>query len=178
MASGATAETYMDDSRADNYHPHHPMRVEGTMPHDLPGDGWIEFQILEQMTEAGYWLSVERSAIEIEQNGLPLRTEQLTPDQKGWAKMEHYDHYHKETARWRANSGGNKVTPYRGAMRIRDLTYRNHCSCEVPSYKPWGWRWDLKPLHQCHNCGEVIIKPPRIYNDNLHAVEDKEEPTE
>ena len=54
MASRAATK----DPRKAQYHEHHPMRVDGVMPHDMDGDGFIEFQILQAMTEEGYWLSV------------------------------------------------------------------------------------------------------------------------
>jgi hypothetical protein len=129
------AETGVGDPRKRNYHPHHPMRVEGVMPHDMDGDGFIEYQILHGMTEGGYWLSV---------------------------------HYTKEHARWRIHPGkSSKVTPATLRYAVHDLVYRDHCDCEEPKYVLWGHRWDLRPLHQCHNCGEVITKPPRIYHNNL-----------
>jgi hypothetical protein len=165
------AETGVGDPRKRNYHPHHPMRVEGVMPHDMDGDGFIEYQILHGMTEGGYWLSVhagQEQAEDWEANGVPVPTERLTDDQKGWAKADHYDHYTKEHARWRIHPGkSSKVTPATLRYAVHDLVYRDHCDCEEPKYVLWGHRWDLRPLHQCHNCGEVITKPPRIYHNNL-----------
>lgn len=165
MASSVAAK----DPRKRDYHEHHPLRVDGVMPHDMDGDGFIEFQILQGMTEEGYWLSVQsgqEQAEDWEKNGVPVPTERLTDDQKGWAKADHYDHYLKETARWRVIPGkASKVVPVRLAFQVRDLLYRDACDCEEPRYVLWGHRWDLRPLHQCHVCGEVIVKPPRIYNN-------------
>ena len=173
MARGAEAK----DPRKAKYHEHHPMRVEGIMPHDMEGDGFIEYQILQAMTEDGYWLSVlagEEVAEDYAAHGIPISTANLTDDQKGWAKADHYDHYLKETARWRVVKGKeSKVVPAKLAYQIRDLLYRDHCSCEEPKLVQWGYRWDLRPLHQCHNCGEVIIKPPRIYH--TQTIEDKDD---
>ena len=166
MARGAEAK----DPRKMKYHEHHPMRVESIMPHDMDDIGFIEYQILQAMTEEGYWLSVqagEEVAEDYAANGLPISTANLTDDQKGWAKADHYDHFNKETARWRPVPGKeSKVVPAKLAFQIRDLLYRDHCDCEIPKLVLWGYRWDLRPLHQCHNCGEVIVKPPRIYNTN------------
>jgi hypothetical protein len=175
MASSAA--TGVSDPRKAQYHEHHPMRVEGVMPHEADGDGFIEYQILHGMTEEGYWLSVasgQSQAEDWEANGVPIPTDRLTDDQKGWAKADFFDHYNKETARWRIVKGKeSKVVPAKLAFAIRDLIYRSACDCETPKLVLWGYRWDLRPLHQCHNCGEVIIKPPRQYN-NLHSTDDKE----
>jgi hypothetical protein len=156
------------DPRKKEYHEHHPMRVEGIMPHDMEGDGFIEFQILQGMTEEGYWKSVangEEQADDYVSNGIPIPTDKLTADQKGWAKADHYDHFQKETARWRVVPGKeSKVVPAKLAFQVRDLVYRDHCDDDEPKYVMWGYRWDLRPLHQCTICGEVIVKPPRSYN--------------
>jgi hypothetical protein len=169
MASRATK------AHKPKYHEHHPMRIDGVLPHNLDGDGFIEYLILQAMTEEGYWLSIQsgqEQAEDWEKNGTPIATAHLTDDQKGWAKADHFDHYQKETARWRKVPGkASKVVPAKLAFQIRDLLYRDHCDCEEPKYVLWGHRWDLRPLHQCHNCGEVIIKPPRTYN-NLHAIKE------
>ena len=80
------------------------MRVDSVMPHNLDGDGFIEYQILQGMTVEGYWLSVQsgqEQAEDWEKHGHPIPTAKLTDDQKGWAKADHCDHYQKETARWR-----------------------------------------------------------------------------
>jgi sulfatase maturation enzyme AslB (radical SAM superfamily) len=96
----------------------------------------------------------------------------LTNDQKGWAKADHFDHYTHELSRWRKVKGkASKVVPAKLAFQVRDLLYRSACDCETPKYVLWGHRWDLTPLHQCHNCGEVIVKPPRVYG-NLHTTDD------
>jgi hypothetical protein len=172
MASSADAR----DPRMEAYHSHHPMRVDGVMPHDMDGDGWIEYMILQGMTVEGYWMSVSNGELQAEEyaaSGVPMPTDRLTDDQKGWAKADHYDHFQKETARWRAIPGKeSKVKPAKLAFQTRDRLYRDHCSCEEPKYVLWGYRWDLRPLHQCHICGEVIVKPPRIYN--APHIEDKE----
>jgi hypothetical protein len=169
------AATGVSDPRKKHYHAQHPMRVEGVMPHDMEGDGFIEFQILQGMTEEGYWLSVQtgqEQAEDWEANGVPIATANLTDDQKGWAKADHYDHYTHELSRWRKIPGkASKVKPAKLAFQIRDLLYRSACDCDEPKYVLWGHRWDLAPLHQCHNCGEVIVKPPRIYN-NLHPIKE------
>jgi hypothetical protein len=163
MASRAAKK----DPRKTEYHPNHPMRVEGVMPHDMEGSGFIEYQILQAMTEDGYWMSVvegQAQAEDWEANGTPIATDKLTADQKGWAKADHYDHFLKETARWRVVPGKeSKVIPAKLAFQIRDLVYRDHCDDDEPRYVLWGYRWDLRPLHQCAICGEIIIKPPRIY---------------
>lgn len=159
------------DPRKVEYHEHHPMRVDGVMPHDTEDGGFIEYQILQAMTEDGYWLSVisgQEQAEDWEANGVPIPTDKLTADQKGWAKADHYDHFQRETARWRTVPGKeSKVVPAKLAFQIRDLVYRDHCDDDDPKYVLWGYRWDLRPLHQCTICGEVIVKPPRTYN-NLH----------
>jgi hypothetical protein len=169
MASSAAAQP-----RTEDFHPQHPMRVDGVMPHDMPGNGFIEYQILQAMTEEGYWLSVgngQELAQDYAANGVPIPTDKLTNDQKGWAKADHYDHFAKETARWRIVPGKeSKVVPARLAFQVRDRRYRNHCDDEEPKYVLWGYRWDLVRLHQCQICGEVIIKPPRNYH-NLHNKE-------
>ena len=157
------------EPRMEAYHEHHPMRCsDGLMPHEQEGDGWIEFMILQGMTEDGYWMSVSSGQVQAEDyaaNGVPVPTDRLTADQKGWAKADHYDHFQKETARWRAIPGkDSKVVPAKLAFQIRDRLYRDRCSCEEPKLVMWGYRWDLRPLHQCHNCAEVIVKPPRIYH--------------
>src|SRR3954469_10447189 len=166
MASSAAKK---DPRRRRDYHEHHPMRVSGVMPHDLDGIGFIEYQILQGMTEEGYWMSVQsgqEQAEDWEANGTPIPTAKLTDDQKGWAKADHYDHYQKETARWRPIPGKeSKVVPAKLAFQSRDRPYRDHCDDDEPKYVIWGYRWDLRPLHQCHNCGEIIVKPPRIYNN-------------
>jgi hypothetical protein len=183
MASGAT-------TRKKEYHEHHPMRVEGVMPHDMDGNGFIEFKILQAMTEDGYWLSViegQAQAEDWEKNGHPVATSALTDDQKGWAKADYWDHFQKETARWIIIKGKeSKVKPAKLAFQVRDLLYRDHCDDgDDAKYVLWGYRWDLRPLHQCHKCGEVIVKAPRVYNtktdddkehhdedDNLPALDD------
>jgi hypothetical protein len=38
-----------------------------------------------------------------------------------------------------------------------------------------GLSLGLRPLHQCQICGEVIVKPPRIYNNNLKLTDDDKE---
>jgi len=165
MASSAARA----EPRTEAYHPHHPMRCEdGTMPHDMDGDGWIEYMILQGMTEEGYWMSVrsgQEQAEDWEAHGVPVPTDRLTDDQKGWAKADHYDHYTKETARWRIMPGkSSKVIPAKLAFQIRDRIYQPECvDGENAKLVPWGFRWDLRPLHQCHICGEVIVKPPRVY---------------
>src|SRR3954470_23520925 len=100
MASNAAAK----DPRKQEYHEHHPLRVDGVMPHDMDGDGFIEYQILQGMTGEGYWLSVQSAQEQDEYwepKGTPIPTDRLTADQKGWATADHYNHYLKETARWR-----------------------------------------------------------------------------
>ena len=64
--------------------------------------------------------------------------------------------------------------PAKLAFQVRDLVYRGRCDCETPKLVLWGYRWDLVPLHQCHNCGEVVVKPPRVYNNNLHTNDNEE----
>jgi hypothetical protein len=172
MTSSAAREPRMEA-----YHPHHPMRCEdGLMPHEQEGDRWIEYMILQGMTEEGYWLSVSSGQVlaeDYEANGVPVPTDRLTADQKGWAKADHYDHFQKETARWRIIPGKeSKVAPAKLAFQIRDRHYRDHCDDEEPKYVLWGYRWDLRPLHQCTLCGEVIIKPPRTYHNNLHDIKE------
>jgi hypothetical protein len=166
------------DPHKPKYHEHHPMRVDGVMPHKLDGDGFIEYRILQGMTLEGYWLSVQSGqdqAEDWEKHGTPVPTDRLTADQKGWAKADHFDHFQKETARWRIVKGKeSKVVPAKLAFQSRDLLYRSACDCEEPKLVPWGYRWDLRPLHQCHNCGEVIVKPPRTYN-NAKPTDDKEQ---
>ena len=178
MASSAATK---QDPRKVQYHEHHPLRVDGVMPHDMDEGGFIEFQILQAMTEEGYWLSVisgQEQALDWEKNGTPIPTERLTADQKGWAKADHFGHYQHETARWRKVPGKeSKVVPAKLAFQFRDLLYRERCGCDEPKLVLWGHRWDLRPLHQCHNCGEIIIKPPRIYTNNLRN-ENNEENTE
>jgi hypothetical protein len=177
MASSAAKK---DPRRRRGYHEHHPMRVNGVMPHDMDGIGFIEYQILQGMTEEGYWLSVQsgqEQAEDWEANGTPIPTERLTDDQKGWAKADHFDHYQREIARWRTVPGkASKVVPARMAFQVRDLEYRDHCDDgDDAKYVLWGYRWDLRPLHQCQICGEVIVKPPRIYNNNLKLTDDDKE---
>ena len=173
-----SAATGVSDQRKANYHEHHPMRVDSVMPHDMDGDGFIEYQILQAMTEDGYWLSViagQEQAEDWEKHGHPIATDKLTADQKGWAKADHFDHYQKETARWQIVPGKeSKVRPVKLAFQLRDLLYRPACDCEIPKYVQWGYRWDLRPLHQCHNCGEVIVKPPRVYQTKT-TDDDKEQ---
>lgn len=169
------------DPHKPKYHEHHPMRIDGVMPHKLDGNGFIEYQILQGMTVEGYWLSVQsgqEQAEDWEANGTPIPTDKLTADQKGWAKADHYDHFVKETARWRVTPGkASKVRPAKLAFQIRDLLYRDHCEDgDDAKYVLWGYRWDLRPLHQCTKCGEVIIKPPRTYNNT--KLTDDDEPKE
>jgi hypothetical protein len=170
MASSA------EEPRTEDYHPNHPMRVDGVMPHNLPGNGFIEYQILQGMTEDGYWSSVENGqeqAEDWEANGAPVLTERLTDDQKGWAKADHYDHYQREIARWRVvTDKESKVVPARMSFTVRDRGYRDHCDDEEPKYVLWGYRWDLRPLHQCTICGEVVTKPPRIHHAHLEETHD------
>jgi hypothetical protein len=147
------------------YHTHNPMRDNGHMPHEEAGDGFIEYLILNGMTEDTYWLNVEsgeEQAADIEEHGIPIPTDKLTDDQKGWAKAEHFDHFLKETARWRpVPDKESKVVPYRFAPKLRDREYRTQCDDGSDAkLELWGYRWDLKELFQCQTCGEVIIKSP------------------
>jgi len=154
------------------YHVHNPMRDNGTMPHEYDGDGFIEYLILNGMSEETYWLNVtagEEQALDIAENGMPIPTDKLTNDQKGWAKADHYDHFVKETARWRPVPGkDSKVTPWRFAPKLRDRIYNDQCEDgDNAKLALWGYRWDMKELFQCQICGEVIIKPHvRLTIDN------------
>lgn len=152
----------VDPRREKHYHTHNPMRENGAMPHELNDDGFIEFLILNGMTEDIYWLNVnagEQQAIDIEENGIPVQSDKLTADQKGWAKADHYDHFLNEMARWRTVPGkDSKVVPYRFAQRLHDRDYRKHCDDgEKAKLTLWGYRWDMKELYQCQVCGEVVL---------------------
>lgn len=159
----------IDPRRTKEYQQHNPLREGGQMPHEFDDEGFIEYLILNGMTEDGYWTSVEAGeaqAADIAKNGMPLRTDQLTHDQKGWAKAEHFERFQQEDiARWRPVKGkSSKVTPFYAALKTRDRTYRTKCDCDNPSFELWGWRWDLRELFQCTNCGEVIA--PSTINNN------------
>ena len=173
-----------DPRKTREYHHYNPMREvviedggDALLAHELRNGDFAEYLILNGMSEDGYWLSVEageKQAADIEANGIPLRTEQLTNDQKGWAKAEFYDHFRKEdTARWRPVPGkDSKVKPFQAAHKVHDREYRTACDCELhghdigveepliigPQYHLWGYRWDMRELLQCHNCGEVIAR--------------------
>lgn len=141
------------------------------MPHDAEGDGFIEYLILQGMTEDAYWLNVEAGeaqALDIEEHGKPIPTERLTADQKGWAKADHYDHFLKEIARWRPVPGkDSKVVPWHPAPKLRDREYRLQCDDgDKAKLELWGYRHDLRELLQCQICGEVIIRAPFRFHAN------------
>ncbi len=172
----------VDPRRAKRYHVHNAMRDNGDMPHDMEGDGFLEYLILNGMTEDIYWLNVsagEDQALDIEKNGIPLRTDQLTNDQKGWAKADHYDHFIKETARWRPIPGkDSKVKPFKFAPRLRDRDYRAACDDGTDANLIlWGYRWDMRELLQCQICGEVIVKTPLINRPDNDEPEEENDAT-
>jgi hypothetical protein len=159
------------DPRELTYSDQHPMRVDHgngrnhvrIMPHDLPGeDAFEDYLILQGMTQEDYWQSVaagERVAVDLEENGRPFRTSELTDDQRGWAKGEFFDHYQRETSRWRIDpKKPSRPIPYKPSFSTRTREYREHCDDgETATVKLWGYRWDNRKLYQCQDCGEVIL---------------------
>lgn len=143
----------------------HPLRVLGDstiLPHELEGDGFVEWMILNGTTEEGYRESLKRGEEylrALQHTGkLPLRTEQLTSDQRGWAMSEYREHFDKPMARWRRVSAkSNKVEPMKLSVIVRDRVYREACDDDKPKYVFWGTRWDGAKLYQCEVCGEVVI---------------------
>lgn len=156
---------------------HHPLRLDGEvklMPHELDEIDFIEWKILNGMTDEGYEESVrlgDAFLADIRENGRPIPTDKLTDDQKGWAKSDYYEHYTNEFARWKPVPGkASKVVPYKVKLMVRDRQYNEHCSCPSggldtmedgvvppPDMQFWGTRWDDVPLYQCQNCGEVVL---------------------
>jgi hypothetical protein len=131
----------------------HPLRVNGTMPDELPQEEFLEWLILNGMTEEDYKASVklgEAFLAAVKEHGRPIPTDKLDPDQRGWAQAEHPQHYNNEIARW---------VPFKVTLHQRTRTYNDHCSCgeEEQDYKFWGTRWDGRALMQCQNCGEVVV---------------------
>lgn len=143
---------------------HHPLRLSEEpriMPHELPEEEFIEWKILNGMSDKAYEESVKLGdafLADIKENGIPIPTDKLTADQRGWAKADHPEHYTNEIARWKPIPGkASKVEPYKVKLVVRDREYNEHCGCDEPDIKFWGTRWDNTPLYQCQNCGEVIL---------------------
>jgi hypothetical protein len=139
------------------------------MPHNLGEEEFLEWQILNAMSEDAYWESVklgEEFVQFIIDHGRPVSTDNLTDDQKGWAKADFPQHFHNEMARWVVTEGSGKVQPYVARIYVHDRTYRSRCDCEQPVRKFWGTRWDGVKLMQCHNCGEVLESLARTNHAN------------
>lgn len=156
----------MEDPTKVEYPKDHPLRVKdgefkGRMPHEAGDDFYVEWCILNGMTDKGYWVSVgmgEAFLQLVKEGGKPLRTEQLTADQRGWAKERHPHHFHNPVARWQIDPGHASVpVPFIAPIYYHDRrNYATKCECAKPDYEAWGTRWDGVALRQCQKCGEVV----------------------
>jgi hypothetical protein len=159
-------QTEQGGRSSDKLKRHHPLRMEygdsRIMPHELPEVEFIEWKILNGMSDEGYKESVRLGddfLEDIKDNGIPLPTDKLSSDQRGWAKVEYPEHFNNEIARWKPVKGkSSKVEPYKVKLVTRDRQYNEHCSCGEADMEFWGTRWDNVPLYQCQNCGEVVLR--------------------
>jgi hypothetical protein len=151
-------------------HPLNPLRFKsgkgrkGKMPHQLSEDEFIAWLIVEGMNEDDYWTNVERTdnfARDLAEHGKTKPTRQLTPDQQGWAKHDHPQHFERENPKWfiREDKPSRPIPALISLLRNR--VYNVDCSCDNPDYAEWGERHDGIQLMQCENCGEVILDDPR-----------------
>jgi hypothetical protein len=154
----------------------HPFRQDdGKLPHEMPEEDFLCWQIEQGMTEEDYQLTLDSVAgylEQITQYGYPVLTAKLTDDQAGWARADHKLHYDNPLAKWfiREDKPSRPIPATYRLRRSRGI--REDCDCAAESieeYAEWGTFHDGRTLWQCEACGEVVVEPKEEHHGLFDA---------
>jgi hypothetical protein len=160
---------------ANKFKARHPFKINDKLPHELPEEDFLCWQIEQGMTEEDYQITIDSIAEymkKITTYGFPVPTAKLNDDQAGWARADHKIHYDNPLAKWFINPD-KKSRPFPATYRLhRSRGIREDCDCAedgIQEYVFWGTFHDGRELHQCEACGEVIVSRKEERDGRLFA---------
>jgi hypothetical protein len=158
--------TDIGQTRLRQYHKNHPLRIrrgkdKGRLPHELENKlRWEKWMILQGMTEDCYWRNVlkgEGFATRDTKDFKRLPTAKLNPDQRGWAKHDHPQHF-EANGFWLINPAKpSRPFPDEVFEIKRDLIYPAEGCGHEADFKMFGKTHNGKVLVRCTECRKISV---------------------
>jgi hypothetical protein len=152
-------------NRLRQYHKNHPLRIrrgkdKGRLPHELDSkQRWEKWMILQGMKEDCYWRNIykgEEFALREKKDFKRRSTAQLTDDQRGWAKLDHPQHF-ESNGFWLINPNKpSRPFPDEVFEIKRDLVYPKGCGHDA-DFTMFGKTYDDKILVRCTECRKISV---------------------